>query len=151
MEIVFDVHFLKSYVFFVAHYGQWLPKCRPIHFNFVRPYNQSVHFTMAADTTSQVNKVSHLKKRYNRAISKRQNILPQYIVQQLIVNSNIHTYNTRQQSDIHYNPIRTKLEEQLINTKISVEWNSLDEAIKDSLSSPSAIANLKNFLLQKYN
>ena len=84
-------------------------------------------------------------------LKKRQNTLPQYIAQQLIVNSNIHSYNTRQQSHIHYNPIRTKLEEQLINTKISVEWNNLDEAIKDSLSSPSAIANLKNFLLQKYH
>ena len=81
----------------------------------------------------------------------RQRILPQYIAQQLLVNSTIHTHNTRQRTHIHYNPIRTKLEEQLINTKISSEWDKLPRSTRDSLTNPSTLSKLKHFLCKKYS
>ena len=83
-------------------------------------------------------------------LKNRQQILQQYLSQQLTTNNLIHRYNTRQQFNIHDTPIRTKLEEQQINTKISQSWNNLPISVRDSLKSPSSAPLLKRYLLSQY-
>ena len=76
--------------------------------------------------------------------------LPPYHSQQLVTNSQIHDHFTRQQQDIHHNPIKTKVEEQLLNYKISQAWDCLPNDIKGTLKSISSVHSLKNHLISKY-
>ena len=79
-------------------------------------------------------------------LKNRKNLLPNYLSQQLIANNEIHTYNTRQTDDIHNRTIRSRLEEQLLNTKISKVWNNLPNSIKEL----SSISRLKQYFLSLY-
>ena len=60
-----------------------------------------------------------------------QNKLPRYLSQQLLTNSEIHNYPTRQRYDIHNFPIRSKLEHQCLNKKVNKIWNDVPDNIKN--------------------
>ena len=79
-------------------------------------------------------------------LKNRKNLLTNYLSQQHITNNEIHTYNTRQTDDIHNRTIRSRLEEQLLNTKISKVWNNLPNSIKEL----SSISRLKQYFLSLY-
>ena len=53
-------------------------------------------------------------------VRRMENILPTYLHGQLPSNFKTHDYETRQQEDIHQFAIKTELEKQSFNTKISV-------------------------------
>jgi len=82
-------------------------------------------------------------------LKNRKKTLPQYLENQLLPNFEFHNYNTRQVTHIHNLPIRTKLEEQQINTKISTVLNHLPDSIKHSPT--SSTVTLKDHLLSQYN
>jgi len=85
-------------------------------------------------------------------LKNRQNLLPPYFSQQLLTNNDLHSHNTRQRNNIHYLPIRSKLENQLINTKLSEIWNKIPVNIKESLCKNSTLSvnPLKQYILSTY-
>ena len=66
-------------------------------------------------------------KLYQKSVKS---ILRPYLQSQLQTNRETHDYETRQQSDIHCTNIKTSLEEQCLNFKVSTAWNMLPESIK---------------------
>lgn len=82
--------------------------------------------------------------------NSRQGILPSYLTEQLLTNESFHNYNTRQITNIHNLPIKTKLEEQTLNMKISKVWNSLPEDIKTQALSRSSTAYIKRKFISHY-
>lgn len=83
-------------------------------------------------------------------LKSRNKLLPSYFSDQIIVNSNLHNHSTRQSQDLHCNAIKSRLEEQLINTKLSIVWNHLTEVIGTSLTSTSSTIKLKQYILENY-
>ena len=83
-------------------------------------------------------------------IKNRQNKLPHYLSNQLLTNEHFHSYNTRQTQNIHNLPIRTKLEEQQINTKVSIVYNNLQENIKSKVTSCASIKTIKKEIIAQY-
>ena len=69
-------------------------------------------------------------------------ILPEYHSLQIVTNSDVHSHFTRHQDDLHQPPIRTMLEEQLLNFKIAQEWNKLPSDIKDNLKTIYSMGKL---------
>jgi len=80
------------------------------------------------------------------------NKLRPYFQQQLRTNRQIHSYTTRQYDNIHYTNIRTNIEKQSLNYKISVTWNELPHHIRTNLNiSPYTFSsNVKKYLVSKY-
>ena len=80
------------------------------------------------------------------------NILRPYLQSQLQTNSQTHNYETRQQSDIHCVAIKTSLEMQSLNFKVSTAWNMLDDSFKSLviLAPASFSYKLKKHFLSRY-
>jgi len=93
--------------------------------------------------------LSNCCKLYFKSI--KNNLRP-YFEQQLQTNRQTHNYATRQQANIHYTNIKSNLETQLINYKISVAWNKLPHQIKENLNiSPQTFSkNLKRHFTISY-
>jgi exonuclease III len=83
-------------------------------------------------------------------IKSRNGVLPSYFSNQFITNSQIHNYNTRHLQDLHGTVIRSTIENQLINSKISGVWNNLPEISRNSITSISSVTNLKEYILSTY-
>ena len=77
-------------------------------------------------------------------------ILPEYHSLQIVTNSDIHSHFTRHNQDLHQQPTKKTLEEQLLNFKIAQEWNKIPNYIKDNLKTISSIGKLKQYLISKY-
>ena len=80
------------------------------------------------------------------------NILRPYLQIQLKTNSETHNYQTRQQGDIHCTNIRTSIEKQSLNFKISTAWNLLPGYVKTTKCfTPQAFSKkLKTHFLSLY-
>ena len=78
-----------------------------------------------------------------------QNKLPRYLSQQLLTNSEIHNYPTRQRYDIHNFPIRSKLEHQCLNKKVNKIWNDVPDNIKNC-SLKSIVKQFRKYKLSGY-
>jgi len=83
-------------------------------------------------------------------IRNRQNTLPIYFIDQLVVNSQIHGHNTRHNQDLHSNSVRSRMDQQQISVKISNVWNNLPEDIRNKLTTMSSISILKKYFLSTY-
>ena len=82
-------------------------------------------------------------------VKRMENSLPTYLHRQLPTNLTTHDYETRQQGDIHQFAIKTELEKQSLNTKISIVWNDAPNNVRNSrLKSITKI--YKRHLLSSY-
>ena len=105
------------------------------------------HFLLKIDDIFQI---ACLKLNYKSAHNRVSN----YIYNQLLPNSNVHEHVTRQQNDIHATNIKTYMEKQLINFKISNTWNKMPNSIKllsGNISLKGFTKHVKAFLLSSYS
>ena len=67
------------------------------------------------------------------------------------VQSDIHSYNTRQALDIHIDSTNTKLAENTIKIQGPIIWNSINKSTKNCRSLASFKKSLKKQILAQYN
>jgi hypothetical protein len=88
-------------------------------------------------------------KLYQKSVN---NILRPYLQSQLQTNCQTHNHETRQQSNVHCVNIKTSIEKQSLNFKISTAWNKLPNQIKSYIHlSPCTFSrNLKKYCVSNY-
>lgn len=76
---------------------------------------------------------------------------PNYMVNKLVYNNNIHAYNTRQQKHFFIPPKRSKGAENSVFHKGLKEFNDLPDDVKNSSTIKMFKTNLKMFILKRTN
>ena len=75
-----------------------------------------------------------------------------YFLNQLPTNKSIHNYDTRRRNDIHHQNIKTNIEKQTLNSKISTSWNYLPDNLKlINISQYTLTKSLKKYFVSKYS